>query len=491
MAGFRFRSSSRRTLLACVAWSALVAPALAGDLPPTSAGASAIAGVFKTYFGASPSVAPQGAGYSVSVDFTAPAALFGGSDIKIEPVKIAFMLFAQDDGSWRVEQKDLPPMSWRSKTDDFEMNETVSLTGFKQVSVYDPKIAGVRSGDFSADKVAVVATIPNGKENIDVSGVKGAITGAGGADGSLSGAIKQTFDALDFTFVADDKGKDAAQGPMTVTGKGGGITSDAKFDGLKSHALLDLWAFMVAHPQRADLAANEAAFKTLLAAAAAGQPSASNDFAGAGFTFATSRGGGASFDKLAGGVSIAAKGPQSHFEEHFGFSGISLPEGLVPAAYKDLVPTAVDIGVKLSNFDLNAAVQEAITDIKLAGDGPWIDKDAHDKMVAKLIGAGPLVIEIPTSHVVSPVLDLTVDGRAEYGEGGKPVGKITIRMRNFDKTVAALKSLGEDAQQKIVPMLAMAKGLGKADGDALVWVCEIGADRVMKVNGLPLGKAPI
>ena len=41
-------------------------------------------------------------------------------------------------------------------------------------------------------------------------------------------------------------------------------------------------------------------------------------------------------------------------------------------------------------------------------------------------------------------------------------------------------------------MLAMAKGLAKTDGDgSLMWVGEIGADGVMKVNGLPLGKSPI
>ena len=41
-------------------------------------------------------------------------------------------------------------------------------------------------------------------------------------------------------------------------------------------------------------------------------------------------------------------------------------------------------------------------------------------------------------------------------------------------------------------MLAMAKGLAKADSDgSLTWVGEIGADGVMKVNGLPIGKSPI
>jgi hypothetical protein len=65
-------------------------------------------------------------------------------------------------------------------------------------------------------------------------------------------------------------------------------------------------------------------------------------------------------------------------------------------------------------------------------------------------------------------------------------------MRNFDKTMAALKSLGPAAEREIIPFLAMAKGMAKTEGDgALTWVGELGADGMMKINGLPLGKAPI
>jgi hypothetical protein len=54
-----------------------------------------------------------------------------------------------------------------------------------------------------------------------------------------------------------------------------------------------------------------------------------------------------------------------------------------------------------------------------------------------------------------------------------------------------VKGLGPDAEKQLAPALAIAKGLAKAEADgALSWVGEIGVDGVMKVNGLPLGKAP-
>ena len=64
-------------------------------------------------------------------------------------------------------------------------------------------------------------------------------------------------------------------------------------------------------------------------------------------------------------------------------------------------------------------------------------------------------------------------------------------MRDFDKTAEAVQGLGPQAAQQMTPVIAMAKGLGKAGPEgSLVWVCSVGPDHVMKVNGLPLGKAP-
>ena len=67
----------------------------------------------------------------------------------------------------------------------------------------------------------------------------------------------------------------------------------------------------------------------------------------------------------------------------------------------------------------------------------------------------------------------------------------TIHMRDFDKTMAAVKAMGPDVVGKVMPVLALAKGLGKSESDgSLSWVIELDNDRSMKVNGIPFGKAP-
>ncbi len=110
--------------------------------------------------------------------------------------------------------------------------------------------------------------------------------------------------------------------------------------------------------------------------------------------------------------------------------------------------------------------------------------------MAALLAAGPLKIVIAPSHVVAPALDADVQGEVRYAIG-KPSGAVTIRMRNFDKTMSAIQGLGPATAGKALPAVAMAKGLAKAEPDgAISWIVEVGPDRSIKVNGIPLGKAP-
>ena len=108
-------------------------------------------------------------------------------------------------------------------------------------------------------------------------------------------------------------------------------------------------------------------------------------------------------------------------------------------------------------------------------------------MSRALLGAGRLKIVIATSHVVPRrALDADIQGEVHYVVG-KPSGAVTIRMRNFDKTMTAIQALRPAVAGKALPAVAMAKGLAKAEPDgAISWLVEIGPDRSIKVNGIPL-----
>jgi len=126
----------------------------------------------------------------------------------------------------------------------------------------------------------------------------------------------------------------------------------------------------------------------------------------------------------------------------------------------------------------------------LTDDGPKMSDADSAKVSAALLSAGPMRLEVAPSRIVAPAIDADFRGSIRY-EVGKPSGSMTIHMHNFDKTMAAIKALGPDIQEKALPALAMAKGLAKTEDDgSLSWVVELSENRSIKVNGIPLGKAP-
>jgi hypothetical protein len=300
--------------------------------------------------------------------------------------------------------------------------------------------------------------------------------------------VHQTFGASKATITVASK-TDSDAKPTVVDAHADSLAADIALDGVKSHALLDLWAFVVANPTRPEMAANEAALKTLLAAALSSPVKFDETIGFTKLAIDTPQGP-VTIDtaKFGGG---GAAGSAGAFEERFAADGLSLPATLVPAPFRDFAPTSFSFGFRASGFDVASAAAEAIADIHLAGDGPEISDVDQAKIRGKLIGPDGVVVDIPLSHITAPLLDLTFEGHVVY-KAGKPTGTFTVHMHNFDKTQAALKALGPDTAKKIGPMLAMAKGLAKTDPDgSLTWIGELGPDGIMKVNGLPLGKSPL
>ncbi len=125
--------------------------------------------------------------------------------------------------------------------------------------------------------------------------------------------------------------------PYSLTAASGPATADIKLDGLKTRPLLELWAFLVAHPTRPELAANEAAFKSLLAAALASQAKI-NESATIEKITAQIPQGQIAIDSAKFGAS-AAMGPNGAFGEHFEANGLALPADLIPGPFKGFART--------------------------------------------------------------------------------------------------------------------------------------------------------
>ena len=282
---------------------------------------------------------------------------------------------------------------------------------------------------------------------------------------------------------------DKDDAPANISGRLKKALLNLAVDGLKTRAAFNLLALLAAHPSRADLAPHEAELKSVLKELAA--PGLKFVEGGEGReAVIESKIGAVALSSLKGQFGVANAGPQSSLNLSLAIEGLSLPAGLGPPGVADLTPSKLDLETTFRGIDIAAAANEAIADLRLQGDDPPISDEDSAKVMAALLSAGPMRLDIAPSHIHAPAIDADFQGAISYVPG-KPSGALTIRMRGFDKTMAAVKALGPAIAVKAMPGFAMAKGLAKSDGDgSLSWVVEIGENRSITVNGLPLGKAP-
>jgi hypothetical protein len=485
----------RKTLLAAVAIGGLPLSAFARDLPPTPEGAEKLSAIFATYLGKPAAGAPspvsvtvEGAHYAVALDLVSLAAPLKQADFSLDAATLTWALTEQDDGTWHVTSDSLPPLSVHAK----EATIAYNFNGYKFDGIFDPALAMFKSAQQSVDRTEAKVHGPKLDETIAIGAIRVKQTGAPGANGAASiAAHEEIADMSADILVTPDGAKETADAkPIPVSFKLPTALVDVSVDGAPLRKALDLWAFVAAHPSRPEIAADEATFKNLLRAllpadfklAEKGEAkqiaveAPQGHFGVAGVRFRV----GAS----------SAPGPKSVAEYDVAMDGLTMPAGLLPPPMSDLVPTAFNLDLKAGGFDLGAGLEEAINDMHFAGDGPVIAEADREQIFAKMKGTAPITVELLPSHFVAPQFDVTLEGVLHL-EGARPSGVLKVHVGNFDKTVAAIKALGPVASPQVLGGLALAKTLGKSESDgALTWIAEYGADGSMKVNGLPLGKAP-
>jgi Uncharacterized protein conserved in bacteria (DUF2125) len=477
------RAASRALILAGLG----AAPAFAADKPASPEQAKALEAFFsgivpKPAPGEPPSITVKadGAAYVVSFDLRALNGLFKGAAGKwaYDPAFLVYKAFEQDDGKWRVEMASFPKVVARSG----EMTSSLEIPNPSQTLLVDPAIAWWIDGSAAAKGGVATSHGPGVDQTITFGPIKGEYKSTVGANGVVSSTTTDSLSDVAIKMSASDK----EHPPVNIDGRFGSVGFDFGFDGLKTRKVFDLVTLVSAH--RDDLGPQTDAIKALL-----------RDLTTPGLKLAEgaeiSKG---LFSSPYGGIALggakvalaaANAGKDSSVSLAVNADGLSLPVGLAPPGSADLTPSRIDISASLKGIDMTAAASAAIDRLRLAG-GPVLNDEDMAEVAGALLSAGPLRVEIAPSHVVAPAIDADLQGAVTY-DMGKTSGAMTIRMRNFDKTMAAMKALTPDIQHKALPALAMAKGLAKSESDgALSWVVQVGADRSITVNGIPLGRAP-
>jgi hypothetical protein len=463
-------------------------PALAADKPATTEGAEALKALIARFFpaaeaGASPlvTVAAEGAHYLVSADLGALNALLKETGVTYDPAKIVTTAVEQDDGNWRVAMDSLPRIGFHSD----DATGSLDLTNFRSTALINPAIAWLLSGSGSTDKGTFQVQNPKITQTIDFGPAQETIATNVAGDGSVSTEVKEEIAELGLKAA----GTGDNEAPLNFSGRIEKALINLGVDGFKSRKAFDLWSLVAAHPARPDLASHEAELKDLLKDLAA--PGLKlNEGLEAQKVVVTASLGAIALSDLKYQFGAANAGPQSAINLNVSAEGLSLPVGLLPPNAGALTPSKIDIAATLKGIDIAAAANEWISDLSLQGDGPVLSDDNAAKVEAAFISAGPVQIDFAPSHVIAPAVDLDFAGSIRL-EKAKPTAAITIHARSFDKTMAAVKDLGPDIAGKAMPGLALAKGLAKSESDgSLSWLVELDAERSIKVNGIPFGKAP-
>lgn len=485
-------ASFLRRSVAC-AWLAVGAtlaacPALAKDKPSTQEGAQMLQALFDRFLPATPAggpafvtVKPGEQDYVVSADLGALNGLLQavGAAASYEPATLVYKLFEQDDGMWRLVQDALPKIISRAGA----TTSAIAIENYKQTLVVDPALAWFVSGSASADRGVLALHSPKADQTFEFGPISGTYETTVNPDGTVSTSIKDEIDAI--AFKVSGTTRDGA----AVNASGRLDKAEVHFGayGLKTRKTFDLASFVSAH--RDDLAAHEAELKGLLSELAAPGLKLA-DGGEASKLMMSSPYGAVALATLKVAVGVANAGPKSAIEATLAAEGLSLPVALAPPSAADLTPSKIDLTATLKGIDIAAGAHEAIADMRVGGPGPALSDADSAKVAQAFLSAGPLELVLAPSHVVAPAIDADLQGALRW-EVGKPSGEMTIRMRGFDRTMAAIKELSPDVAAKSLPGLAMAKGLAKTESDgSLSWLVELGPDRSIKVNGIPLGRAP-
>ena len=487
MPAIRFRPRNRLASLSLAA-ALCASPALAADKPATSEGAEALKALIAKLFpaaqaGATPlvTVTPESAHYLVSIDLGAVNALIKETGASYDPAVIVYKAVEQDDGNWRVVMDSLPSIGFHSD----DASGKLELANFRSAALVSPAIAWLLSGSASADKGSFQLQGPKIAQSIDFGPAQETLATSVGGDGSVSTQVKEEI--AEIALKAAGTGENGS--PINFSGRMEKALINVGVDGFKSRKAFDLWSLVAAHPARADLAAHETELKGLLKELAAPGLKLSEGVE-AQKTVVTASLGAIALADAKYRLGAMNAGPQSTIDFGVSADGLSLPVGLLPPNASALTPSKIDIGATLKGIDIAAAANEWISDLSLQGEGPVLSDDNAAKVEAAFLSAGPVQIEFAPSHVLAPAVDADFAGSIRLDKA-KPTGVITIHARGFDKTMAAVKGLGPDLAGKAMPGLALAKGLAKSEGDgSLTWLVELDAERSIKVNGIPFGKAP-
>ncbi|WP_131194307.1 hypothetical protein [Lichenihabitans psoromatis] len=485
----------RAAFLSTVMSVALLGSAQAA--PATTDEAQRLTTLFQRYLGkptdGQPSavvVTPDGETYKVDVDLSrifAPFAALGLAEVKAG--HYLSILTPAADGTWHVVSGGLQSFT-------VTINDQTTIVNYGDShfdGIFDPKIASFVSSTSSSNGSAVSSNTPKVSSSSKSTGTTDSkFTGTDGGNGTVNAKVDQTL--RDFTYALSvqthaDVGAPKSEKAFEVNAQIASGTGHIEANNLRNAQLLDLWAFLVAHPSKQQLVANQTELKGLLSAM---------------LPFVTVLSGDVSIQKIILNTPLGQFGANTFGERldvgnenskdvlgiGLNADGFTIPADLAPAWATGLVPSGLDLHVKVGPVHFTEALQKAIVSADFGAEKPLTEAQTND-IVQTFALPQNIVVTLAPSTITTPVMTVKAEAQMQFTEQ-MPTGTATVSATGLDKALDMLTTGAQtnpDAAQAFA-VLTLMKQLGRAEGpDRYSWLVEAKPGSDILINGKPMQAA--
>ncbi len=449
--------------------------------------------VFERYLGhpapgapESVTVTPEGSAYRASFDIKAMARPLESFGVSLDPTTETLLLTPNDDGTWKVSSDALPPMTIHIKDQSIAMRSA----SYAFEGTFDPKLGAFTTAKATQEGATFDQDTAGTSQHRRIGRLAGSQTGVPGPGGTTSLTMGYTVsDVTDEVSIAPPHPAASvavapAGPPMQFSYTLPTGTVDLAAGNLHMTSLLDLWAFLVAHPNQDALVAAQDELRTILRGALPlmsdlKEGGSADDLA------VTTQVGAFSAHKIASTVAFTDLSGTGTMALALSLDGLKVPSQDLPVWTAGFLPTAFDLKPTLTGFHFDEMMREAVNDFDLKTAEPFTPE--QDQTLGHMVWPGDGKLTLAPSRITSGLLDIRLEGEATLGN--ELAGKLKVSATGLDKAITALQeaTASDPSAQQVLAQFILAKNLAKPGPDgSSVWELEAGAGGAVTVNGTPL-----
>ncbi len=459
----------------------------------TAEDAAAVQKSLQAYLGSEPgvvTVAPAGDDLQITLDVNPFLAKAKQPDASASVSPIVITAHANGDGTW--ETKSASPLLVTLNSPALVLD--VKMDNFTWTGTFDEQLRGFTKSHGDLANASIKETVLD-----PANGVKTNIAYTIGKYSSDTTATKRDAGVADITAAVTAEN---IQGTWSLEGgspgAGGGSFTLAKVGyqaggtGVRQGAIMDLIAWLVAHPNKDAIIKDQANLKQLLTAAMPIFESVTGSETFENAVVQTPIGN-VTAQAVKIGVDMGGFVKAGRFGENIGLTGIGTPPGIAPPWSMDLIPASVQFGFMASGFDAEAPAKMVIDKFDLSKDPP-LAPDISAALAAAVMPNGTINIALPATSITAPAYTITMAGDVNMTPMGPKGGKLDIKMKGLDAVMAKLQEAAQTDPQaaQAISMVVAAKGMAKTEADGTsTWALVMTPEGKVTVNGIDLmGMAP-